>query len=229
MIAEMGGATIVPVLGMFGLHTLCIFCMLAVYGLMIFLLARLNPFRFYKKNRGAMLTSFSLMSSSAAMPTNMKTCTEQFGISPKICSFSIPLGATVNMDGTCISLTVSSLFLARAYGIELTGGMLLSLAVTNILLSLGAPGVPGVGLICLSVALNSIGVPIEAIALVMGIYPIINMLNTMSIPRAMKRYLWSSGRWRTWWIRRSMIHKNPAYFDSIYYRQCAFFHVYYKK
>ena len=180
MIAEMGGATIVPVLGMFGLHTLCIFCMLAVYGLMIFLLARLNPFRFYKKNRGAMLTSFSLMSSSAAMPTNMKTCTEQFGISPKICSFSIPLGATVNMDGTCISLTVSSLFLARAYGIDLTGGMLLSLAVTNILLSLGAPGVPGVGLICLSVALNSIGVPIEAIALVMGIYPIINMLNTMS-------------------------------------------------
>ena len=180
MIADMGGATIVPVLGMFGLHILCIFCMLAVYGSMIFLMARLNPFRFYKKNRGAMLTSFSLMSSSAAMPTNMKTCTDQFGISPKICSFSIPLGATVNMDGTCIGLTVSSLFLARAYGVDLTGGMLLSLAVTNILLSLGAPGVPGVGLICLGVALNSIGVPIEAIALVMGIYPIINMFNTMS-------------------------------------------------
>ncbi len=68
----------------------------------------------------------------------------------------------------------------KALGVELTGGMLLSLAITNILLSLGAPGVPGVGLICLGVALNGIGVPIEAIALVMGIYPIVNMLNTMS-------------------------------------------------
>ncbi|MCR5006397.1 MAG: dicarboxylate/amino acid:cation symporter [Clostridiales bacterium] len=68
----------------------------------------------------------------------------------------------------------------KALGVERTGGMLLSLAITNILLSLGAPGVPGVGLICLGVALNGIGVPIEAIALVMGIYPIVNMLNTMS-------------------------------------------------
>ena len=179
-IAEMGGTSILPVLGMTGLQILCIACMLVVYGLMILVMARLNPLKFFRKNRGAMLTSFSLMSSSAAMPTNMKSCTDNLGISPKICSFSIPLGATVNMDGTCMMLTVGSLFLARAYGVEITGAMLVSLCITNILLSLGAPGLPGVGLICLGVALNSIGVPIEGIAMIMGIYQIINMFNTMS-------------------------------------------------
>ena len=84
------------------------------------------------------------------------------------------------MYGTVMMLMVGSLFLARAYGVEITGTALISLAITNFLLSLGAPGVPGVGLICLGVALNSIGVPLEGIALIMGVYPIINMFDTLS-------------------------------------------------
>ena len=110
----------------------------------------------------------------------MRTCTDKLGISPKVCSFSIPLGATVNMDGTSILLTVGGLFLARAYGVAVPGSALVSLSVTVILLSLGAPGVPGSSLVCLGLVLEGLGVPIEAIGLIMGINPIIDMLATMS-------------------------------------------------
>ncbi|MCR5160320.1 MAG: dicarboxylate/amino acid:cation symporter [Lachnospiraceae bacterium] len=82
------------------------------------LIARLSPITFFRKNREGMLTSFTLCSSSAAMPTNLRTCTEKLGISPKVCNFSIPLGATVNMDGSCIYLCITGLFLARAYGVS---------------------------------------------------------------------------------------------------------------
>lgn len=114
------------------------------------------------------------------MPTNLRTCTDKLGISPKICSFSIPLGATVNMDGTCIYLCVIGLFLARAYGVSVPPSSLFSLAVTIILLSLGAPGVPGAALVCLSVVLAALNVPIEAIGLVIAIDPLLDMFITMS-------------------------------------------------
>ena len=114
---------------------------------------------------------FTLSSSSAAMQFNIKTCTEKLGISPKLCNFSIPLGATVNMDGTSMIMVLFSLFLARAYGIVVPESAMLSLAVTIMLLSLGAPGVPGAGLVCLGVVLRCLGVPIEAMGLVLGIYP----------------------------------------------------------
>jgi Na+/H+-dicarboxylate symporter len=127
-----------------------------------------------------MLTSFTLSSSSAAMPTNMKICKELFGISPKVCNFSIPLGATVNMDGTCIFLTITGLFLARAYGVTVPDSIMVPLAITIILLSLGCPGIPGASLVCLCVVLADLGVPIEAIGLIMGINPFLQMANTMS-------------------------------------------------
>ena len=180
MILKLGGGSLLSVLSMMGTELICIACMLGVYGLLIFLIARLNPAPFYKKNREGMIVSFTLMSSSAAMPTNMRICTDQLGISRKVCGFSIPLGATVNMDGTCIMLMVASLFLARAYGVPVPVSSLVTLSITNILLSLGAPAIPGAGLICLSVALGSIGVPVQAIGLLMGVYPIINMFNTMN-------------------------------------------------
>ena len=180
MMLKMGGKSFLSLLGMAGTHLLCVFCMLVVYGILILVLGRLNPLIFYRKNKEGMVTSFTLASSSAAMPVNMKTCTDKLGISSKVCSFSIPLGATVNMDGTCILLTVGGLFLARAYGISVTQSMFLSLIVTIVLLSLGAPGVPGSGLVCLGIVIGSLGVPIEAVGLVMGIYPFLDMFNTMS-------------------------------------------------
>lgn len=180
MMVQMGGNSLLAVLGMLGTYLLCILCMMTVYGLLVLVLGRMDPRVFYKKNRKGMLTSFTLSSSSAAMPTNIMTCTEKMGISPKVCNFSIPLGSTVNMDGTCMMMTVASLFLARAYGIVIPGSMYLSLIITIVLLSLGAPGVPGAVIVCLGVVLAGIGVPVEAVGLIIGISPFLDMFNTMS-------------------------------------------------
>ena len=114
------------------------------------------------------------------MPENLKTCTDKLGISPKVCNFSIPLGATINMDGTCISLVLTGLYLAKMYGVNVPGSALPALALTIILLSLGCPGVPGSGLVCLGIVLNQIGVPISAIGLVIAIDPVLDMFDTMS-------------------------------------------------
>lgn len=180
MMAQLGVKSFVSMLGYFGAILVGISCMLATYGLLVLLLGKVSPVMFFKNNREGMLTSFSLASSSAAMPTNMRTCTDKMGISSKVCSFSIPLGATVNMDGVCISLTITGLYLAKMYGVQVNSAMILSLAVTIILLSLGCPGVPGSGFVCLGVVLSQLGVPIEAIGLIMAINPFVDMFTTMS-------------------------------------------------
>ena len=180
MIEGMERASLVSILGYAGVDLFALCCMMLIYGLMVLILGRLNPITFFKKNREGMLTSFTLSSSSAAMPTNMKICKDLLGISPKVCNFSIPLGATVNMDGTCIFLTITGLFLARAYGVTVPDSIMVPLAITIILLSLGCPGIPGASMVCLCVVLADLGVPIEAIGLIMGINPFLQMANTMS-------------------------------------------------
>ncbi len=180
LVMEAGGSSLLAVLGVGGTHILLLCCMLAVYALLILLFTHLSPVTFFRKNREGMLTSFTLSSSSAALPTNMRICTEKMGIAPKISNFSIPLGATINMDGTCIYLCVLGLFLARAYGVNVPLSSMLSVALTIILLSLGAPGVPGAGLVCLSVVLNALNVPTEAIGLVIAINPVLEMFTTAS-------------------------------------------------
>ena len=180
MIKDLGRASLVSIIGYAGVYLIAIVCMMLIYGLMVLLLGRLNPITFFKKNREGMLTSLSLSSSSAAMPTNMRVCTDLLGISPKVCNFSIPLGATVNMDGTCVFLTITGLFLARAYGVTVPNSVMVSLVITIILLSLGCPGIPGASIVCLGVILANLGVPIEAIGLIMGINPFLQMANTMS-------------------------------------------------
>ena len=126
-----------------------------------------------------MLQVFSMASSNAAIPVNMDSC-NKLGISKKIYSLSIPLGATLNMDGTCVHLAVFSLALAKIYEVPVSGGALTSIILSIIVLSMGAPGVAGAGLICLSVLLTQMGVPVEAIGLVMGIDPLIGMFRCMS-------------------------------------------------
>ena len=180
LITGMDGSSLLTVLGFTGVMILALLLMICVYGLLVLGLGRLNPITFFRNCWESMLTSFTLCSSSAAMPTNMRTCTEKMGISPKVSSFSIPLGATINMDGTCIYLVITSLFLARAYNVEIPASAIFSLAVTIILLSLGAPGVPGMGLICLSTVLAQINVPLEAIGLVIAVESFLDMFITMS-------------------------------------------------
>ena len=110
----------------------------------------------------------------------MEACEKKLGISRKVFSLSIPLGATLNMDGTCIHLAVFALALAKSYGVEVSGGMLLSIVISIIVLSMGAPGIPGSGLICLSVLLVQMNVPVEAIGLVMGVDSLCGMFRAMS-------------------------------------------------
>ncbi|SCW58740.1 Na+/H+-dicarboxylate symporter [Ruminococcaceae bacterium YRB3002] len=180
MLLSLGGKSFFNVLGLFGTHVLTILGILVVYGILILVMAHLNPLKFYRKNRDGMMTAFTLGSSAACIPTNMKICTEKMGISHKVCNFSIPLGATVNMDGGSIFLILTGLFLANAYDVSVTGSMLASLILTVVMLSIGTPGVPGAGLVAIGIVASSLGLPVESVGLIIGIYPIIDMFNTMS-------------------------------------------------
>lgn len=121
-----------------------------------------------------------MASSNASIPINMDACEKKLGIAKNIYSLSIPLGATINMDGTCVHLAVFSLALAKIYGVEISGASMISLVLAIVVLSMGAPGIPGSGLICLSVLLTQLGIPVEAIGLVMGIDSLAGMFRTMS-------------------------------------------------
>ena len=151
--------------------------MIGVYLILFLILARLNPLKFLKKWYKAMITAFTLASSNATLPTSAKQC-EELGVSNKVYSFSLPLGATINMDGTVITLIISSLFMAKIFGVDINPGMLLSLFISIMVMSVGAPGVPGGALICFTLLLPQIGVPAEAVSIIMGIYPLASMMMT---------------------------------------------------
>jgi Na+/H+-dicarboxylate symporter len=180
MMLKMGIESILSVLGMFGTFLFGLVCMMAIYCLLMLVLARLNPLPFLRKYSPVMLQVFSMASSNASIPVNMEACEKKLGISGRVFSLSIPLGATLNMDGTCVHLAVFALALAKIYGVPISGATLLSIIVSIVVLSMGAPGIPGSGLICLSVLLTQMNVPVEAIGLVMGIDPLIGMFRCMS-------------------------------------------------
>lgn len=179
MMLQTGTEALVSILSIFSVLALALTAMMAVYCLMMLLLSRLNPIHFCRKYAPTMIQVFSMASSNAALPLNIDAC-KKLGVSPKVYSLSLPLGATINMDGTCIYLSVVALALARVYGVEIPAAALLSLVISIIVLSIGAPGVPGSGMICLSVLLTQLGVPVEAVGLVMGIDPLIGMMRCMS-------------------------------------------------
>ena len=180
MMLTMGVDAILSVLGMIGTFLFGLACMMAIYCLLMVALARLNPLTFLKKYAPVMLQVFSMSSSNASIPVNMDACGKKLGISNKVFSLSIPLGATLNMDGSCVYLAVFAMALAKIYGVPVTGPMLVSMAVSIIVLSIGAPGIAGAGLICLSVLLTQMNVPVEAIGLVMGIDSLLTMFRVMS-------------------------------------------------
>lgn len=180
LFADIDSSTLTSVLSFFLVFLGSILIMMCIYGVMVLLFGRLNPLRFYYNAREGLITSFTLASSSAAMPTNLKVCTDKLGVSSKVANFAIPLGATINMDGGCIFLTVTGIFLARAYGVEIPLSALISLGITIILLSLSAPGIPGAGIVNIGIVLTAIGVPLEAITIILGIYPILDMFITVN-------------------------------------------------
>lgn len=173
----MGGDSLLSMLGMTATVILGLLIMLVVYS--VILSSRgINPLLFFRRISAGMITAFSTSSSNAAMPVNMKICGEELGIAPKIYTFSIPLGATVNMDGTSVCGVIMSMFFARAFGIEFTAAQLIAFAVTVLVLSISTPGIPGATIIVTSVMFASIGLPIECVALVFGVDSVIDMFRS---------------------------------------------------
>ena len=149
-----------------------------VYQVLLFLFTRLNPFRFIRKFFPVMTFAFSTSTSNATIPLSIDTLFKKIGVSKRISSFTIPLGATINMDGTSIMQGVAVIFIAQAYGIDLTPSALATVVATATGAPIGTAGVPSVGLVTLSMVLTSVGLPTEGIALIMGIDRILDMLRT---------------------------------------------------
>ncbi|TNE68868.1 dicarboxylate/amino acid:cation symporter [bacterium] len=149
------------------------------YSASVKFLGKRNPISFLKDMREVMILAFSTSSSNATLPVNMDNCTEKFGVSPKISSFVLPLGATINMDGTALYQGVAAVFIAQVYGIDLTLTDQLMIILTATMASVGAAGIPGAGLITLTVILQTIGIPVEGIALILGVDRILDMCRTV--------------------------------------------------
>ncbi|MGM9629867.1 dicarboxylate/amino acid:cation symporter [Butyricicoccus sp.] len=159
------------------LIALAIQCLVVYQGLLK-ITTGLNPIVFLKKFFPVMAFAFSTATSNATIPLSTETLDVKLGVSRKISSFTIPLGATINMDGTAIMQGVAVVFAAQAFGIDLTGADYLTVILTATLASVGTAGVPGVGLVTLSMVFASVGLPVEAIGLIMGIDRILDMTRT---------------------------------------------------
>ena len=151
---------------------------LIVYSFTIKTLGGLSPIEFFKGMSSAMIFAFSSASSMGTLPINMKCC-EDLGADHDVTAFVLPLGATINMDGTAIYQGVCAVFIAACYGINLTLGQMITIVITSTLASIGTAGVPGSGMIMLAMVLQSVGLPVEGIALVAGVDRIFDMGRTV--------------------------------------------------
>ena len=148
-----------------------------VYPSIMVILTRLNPIKFFKRFISVMFFAFSSSTSNATIPLNMEKLSEM-GVSRDVSSFTIPLGATINMDGTAIMQGCAVMFAAQAYGIDLGTSALITVVFTAVMASVGTAGVPSVGLITLNMVFNSVGLPVDAIGIIMGIDHLLDMFRT---------------------------------------------------
>lgn len=149
-----------------------------VYPTLLKLFSGLSPFTFIRKMRDVQLFAFSTASSNATLPVTIETAEHRLGADNKIASFTLPLGATINMDGTAIMQGVATVFIAQVFGIELSITDFITVVITATLASIGTAGVPGVGLIMLAMVLNQVGLPVEGIALIIGVDRLLDMVRT---------------------------------------------------
>lgn len=183
-------ALIAAVIGRYGVNilvTLLKYSLVVVGGLVLYtftinsltisLLGRMNPLRFYKAVKEAMIIAFSTSSSNAALPVSLE-CVEHIGVSREYSSFVIPLGATINMDGTALYQGVAAVFIAQIYGIPLGITDQITIVLMATLASVGAAGVPAAGIITLAMVLKQIGIPLEGIALILGVDRFLDMCRT---------------------------------------------------
>ena len=148
-----------------------------VYGLSVRFLSGMNPLKFFKGLAPAMICAFTTTSSNATLPLNIECC-NKMGAEPEISAFVLPLGATINMDGTAIYQAVAAIFIACCYGVDLTLGQMAMIVLTATLASVGTAGVSGAGMIMLAMVLESVGLPVEGIAIIAGVDKLFDMGRT---------------------------------------------------
>jgi Na+/H+-dicarboxylate symporter len=152
--------------------------MLGVYMLLLFVFTGERPIRFMRASSDLLLLAFSTSSSATVMPLSIKTAEEHFGVRPSISQFVIPLGATINMNGTALYQAVATVFIAGVYGIDLSMGALALVVAMAVGASIGSPATPGVGIVILAMVLETVGIPASGIALIMGVDRILDMSRT---------------------------------------------------
>ncbi|WP_420337115.1 dicarboxylate/amino acid:cation symporter [Roseibium sp.] len=162
----------------FALYLGCVIHGLVVYGGLITLVAKLNPLRFFQGIFEPQMVAFTSTSSSGTLPVTMTAVQQNLGVGRSVSSFTLPLGATINMDGTCMYQGVAAIFVAQAFGVDLSTTDYLTIILTSTLASIGTAGVPGAGLVMLSLVLTSVGLPLEGVAVIAGIDRILDMART---------------------------------------------------
>lgn len=179
VVGSHGAEVLLPLAGVIGvIYLASIVHVLLVYGGLLSLLARLNPLRFFQGIAPALAVAFSTSSSSGTLPVSIDCARKNLGVSQGVAGFVLPVGATINMDGTAIYQGVLALFIAQAFGVDLSGGQYLMIILTATLASIGTAGIPGAGLIMLGLVLTSVGLPLEGVALIAGIDRILDMART---------------------------------------------------
>ena len=179
VVAENGPSVLLPLLSVIACMAIgSVIHAVGVYSTLARVWGGHSPLAFFKGMSEAMMIAFTTCSSAGTLPVNMKNVQEKLGVSREVTSFVLPLGATINMDGTSVYMGVCSLFIANVFGIDLSFGQMAMIVLTGTLASIGTAGVPGAGLIMLAMVLQSVGLPLEGLALVAGIDRVLDMFRT---------------------------------------------------
>lgn len=177
--SEQGVALILPMADYFLLVAGCLLIhLLVTLNLLVWIGAKISPIMFIRKMRSAQIFAFSTASSNATIPVTLRSVERRLGVNNSIASFTVPFGATINMDGTAIMQGVATVFIANAYGIDLAFSQYLVIIGMAVLASIGTAGVPGVGLIMLAMVFNQVGLPVEGIGLIIGVDRLLDMMRT---------------------------------------------------
>lgn len=174
-----GASTLLSLLRWLGLLYLAYVGMLVVYSVLLLVRGRISPRLFFRAVSPVMITAFTLRSSNATLPTTMDTAEKRLGIDRRLYSFSLPLGATINMDGNCITLIITALFMARSYDLPITSSVLFGLIISIMTLSIGAPGVPNGCLVCIAFLLPQLGLPLESVGIIVPLYALVEPMQTV--------------------------------------------------
>ncbi|RHX94879.1 dicarboxylate/amino acid:cation symporter [Leptospira yasudae] len=173
------GAELLITLGVYMSTVLLgLLCVIGVYSIILIFVARRNPIEFFSKIAGLQLLAFSTSSSAAVMPVSIRTATENLKVKKNIAEFIIPVGATINMDGTALYQAVATIFLAQYYGIDLAPTQLVFLLFATVGASIGTPSTPGIGIVILATILAGLGIPTEGIGIILGVDRFLDMCRT---------------------------------------------------